>query len=167
MKFEGIGGWIRKYRFRFNLIVLIYSKELVQHNIKVSETFTVISNFLSCLNSIFGRNSQNGQWEKIFFSVQSSETGNLLKNKSCENVWKGYNDFASRTFDYVKGSKKLIKGQCTAAVHSDGVGVNSLVSLEVTDSRFEPLTSLEAIVEPGPFLTSRFARGNWLTRHSF
>ena len=110
MKFEGIGGWIRKYRFRFNLIVFIYSKELVQHNIKVSETFTVISNFLCCFNSIFGRNSQNGQWEKIFFSVQSSETGNLLKNKSCENVWKGYNDFASRTFDYVKGSKKTHKG---------------------------------------------------------
>ena len=41
IKFEDI----REYRFRYNLIVLIYSKELVQNNIKVSETFTIISNF--------------------------------------------------------------------------------------------------------------------------
>ena len=132
MKFEVIGGSIRKYRFRFNLIVLIYSKELVQPNIKVSETFTVISNFLSCLNSIFGRNSQNGQWEKIFFSVQSSETGNLLKNTCCEKVWKGYKLYRITILsleDLVmeKVLKKLIKERCTAAVHGDGVGVKRII----------------------------------------
>ena len=43
--------------------------------------------------------------------------------KTFENEFEGYSDFALIPFDYVKGLKKLIKWQCTAANHSDGVRV--------------------------------------------
>ena len=50
---------------------------LVQHNIKISEIFTVIWNFYNHLISIFGQKSQNGQCEMNFFSAQVDFDGNL------------------------------------------------------------------------------------------
>ena len=44
---------------------------------KVSEILTVIWNFYNHLISIFGQNSQNGQWEMIFFSAQVNFDGIL------------------------------------------------------------------------------------------
>ena len=42
--------------------------------------------------------------------MRSCENGKVQKNNLCENEFEGYNDFALRTFDYVKGSKKTHKG---------------------------------------------------------
>ena len=55
--------------------------------------------------------------------MEGNQTEKLLKNKSCENVWKGYNDFASRRFGHGKGSKKTHKGAMSTGGHGDGVGV--------------------------------------------
>ena len=63
-------------------------------------------------------------WEMIFFSVQSSKTEKFQRNKSCKNVWDGYNDFDSRRFDHGKKSKKTHEVKMSACGHSDGVGVN-------------------------------------------
>ena len=60
IKFDGIRGRNRKYRLRYNLIILIYSQWPLQHKVKFSEGFTVILNFYSRLNSIIGRNSLIG-----------------------------------------------------------------------------------------------------------
>ena len=70
IKFDGILGRIRKYRFRYNLIVFLYFKGPVKNYFKVSGSFPVILNFYSRLNSIFGQNSQNGKWKMNFFSIQ-------------------------------------------------------------------------------------------------
>ena len=60
----------------------------------------------------------------IFFSVQSSKTEKFQRNKSCKNVWDGYNDFDSRRFDHGKKSKKTHEVKMSTCGHSDGVGVN-------------------------------------------
>ena len=60
-----------------------------------------------------------------FFLVETTETEKLRKNKSCGNEFEGYDDFVPRRFGHRKGSKKLIKGQCTAANHGEGVGVKN------------------------------------------
>ena len=57
--------------------------------------------------------------------MEGNQTEKLLKNKSCENVCEGYNDFASRRFGHGKGSKKTHKGAMSVSGHSDGVGVKS------------------------------------------
>ena len=44
----------------------LYSEWPLQYYIEFSENFTVIFNFYSRLNSIFGRNSLIGLWEIIF-----------------------------------------------------------------------------------------------------
>ena len=67
MKINGICDQGQKYRLRYNLTGFIYSKGPLQHNIKVSESFTAILNYDSRLNSIFRQNSQNEQWKMIFF----------------------------------------------------------------------------------------------------
>ena len=50
--------------------------------------------------------------KNFFLSGKKSNWKTSKKNKSCENLCAGYNNFASRRFRYSKGSKKLIKGQC-------------------------------------------------------
>ena len=69
-------GWISGQLGRKKLstypttsVFLIYFHGSAQHYIKISESFAVISNFYSRLNSIFGRISQTGHWEIIFFSI--------------------------------------------------------------------------------------------------
>ena len=47
IKFDGIIGLISMYRLRYNLIVFIYCQRPVKHNIKISQSFTVILNFNS------------------------------------------------------------------------------------------------------------------------
>ena len=59
----------------------------------------------------------------IFFTAQSNETEKNSKNKSCQNVCEGYNDFDSRRFGYEKGSKKTQKVKMSPCGHSDGVEV--------------------------------------------
>ena len=53
IKFDGLSGRFRKYRFRYNLIVFICFKGSVKHNIKVSGSFTVIFYFLQPLEFDF------------------------------------------------------------------------------------------------------------------
>ena len=77
IKFVGLRCRIRNYRLRYNLIVFICSQGIIKHNIEISESFTVILNFYSRLNLIFWRNSQNGQLEMNFFSVQRNFEGDL------------------------------------------------------------------------------------------
>ena len=55
----------------------------------------------------------------------------LRKNKTCENVYAGYNDFASRRFRYRKGPLKTHKGAMSLAGHGDGVEVNSSLAVAV------------------------------------
>ena len=47
VKFDRIGGRIRKYRLSYNPILFIYSRRPLHHYIQVSESFTAISNFYS------------------------------------------------------------------------------------------------------------------------
>ena len=53
LKLDGIRGWIRKHRYRNNLIIYINSQAPVHHNIKVSENYTVIFKLLQPLESEF------------------------------------------------------------------------------------------------------------------
>ena len=77
----------------------------------------------------------------IFFSVERNQTEKLRKNKSCENVSPGYNDFTSRRFRYGKGSKKTLKGAMSVGGHGDGVGVKfKIVLLIIICLRFTTST---------------------------
>ena len=98
IKFDGLRGWIRKYRLRFNLIIFIYSEGPLQHYLEFSENFTVILNFYSRLNSIFGRNSQIGLWEILFFSVQWFSVKNLKSTKDVKVFKTGMNLLTRRVW---------------------------------------------------------------------
>ena len=45
IKFDDLGGGIRKYRLRYNSIIFIYSEGPLQHNIEFSENFTFEKSF--------------------------------------------------------------------------------------------------------------------------
>ena len=91
IKFDGVRGRIRKSRLRYYLIIFIYSEGPLQHYIKFSENFTVIFNFNSRFNSIFGQNSQISLWEIIFFSVQWFSVQNLKRTKAVKVFKTGMN----------------------------------------------------------------------------
>ena len=77
--------------------------------------------------------------DNFFLSGKKSNWKTLKKNKSCESVCAGYNDFASRRFGYERGSKETHIAAMSLAAHSDGVGVKS-----------ETVAKFEVVLPPGP-----------------
>ena len=77
IKFDDVRGQLYIYGLRYNLISFICSQRPIQPYIKVSEIFNVFLNLNDRLNSILGRNSQNGLLEINFFSVEKNFKGNL------------------------------------------------------------------------------------------
>ena len=98
IKFDDIRGKIYMYGFRYNLIIFIYSQGPLQHNIKLSGNFTVIFCFYSRLNSIFGRNSQIGFWEILFFSAQRFSVRNPQSTKAVKVLNTGKNIWTRRVW---------------------------------------------------------------------
>ena len=109
LKFDDILGRIRKYRLRYSFIMFIYSQGPLQHNIKFSEGLSVIFNFYSRLNSIFGRNSKIGLWEIIFFSAQRFFAINLKSWKAVEVLNTGINILGRRDWTINKFPKTTLK----------------------------------------------------------
>ena len=111
--------WVPKKRLhdwstgsRYNLIVVIYSQGPVQHYIRVSETIAVIWSFNNLLNSNFGRNSQIGPWEIIFFSAQRFSVQNLQSTKAVKVFKTGISIFVRRVLVCKILHNKRLKIQC-------------------------------------------------------